>query len=115
MFTLVAVSLFHYEDWDLRFFPVSWDFFTDFDRLLGQYPAVAVGGIEFLFGSLYSCDWPLYSPFLAFFVWVLLFASLFGFAWMRIAFLAGGNAVVRSVVDRCDLPGMVKGPFFVQW
>ena len=39
----------------------------------------------------------LHSPFLAVFCWfVLLFAFVLFFAWMRTAFLAGGNAVVRS-------------------
>ena len=46
------------------------------------------------------------------FLCVLLFASLLFLAWMRTAFLAGGNAVVRSGFDRCVFAWNGEGSSF---
>ena len=67
------------------------------------------------FAGRHSIPDLLFSLFLAVFCGFCCLLRFLLLAWMRTAFLAGGNAVVRSGFDRCDFPGMVKGPFFVQW
>ena len=91
------VHLFHYGDWDLRFFPVGWDFqIAEIDWRFFSW--LSLCATDFFMRYLYSFQ-GLSSPVLACFAGCVLLLSVVS-AWMRTAFLAGGNAVVRSGFDR---------------
>ena len=84
--------MFHYGDWDLCFFPVSWELF-DFESGLYRIDDRCVR-----FFVILCTGQPLASDFTIFgvFGFVGFVASVFFLCWMRTAILAGGIAVVRS-------------------
>ena len=71
---LVLFHLFHFGDWDLCFFPVSWELF-DFES--GQY-RIDNRCARFFTFCVQGSHWHLISPFLAFSV---LLAFLFRFCF----------------------------------